>query len=96
MVLGCFKNEDIAPCSIEIFINVNDRRSVTGDYFVVTLFEMGKDEAPIKIMITETDCTVLKVATHDFELFITARGSILLVRTFLVLGWLLCAASNLN
>ena len=67
--------EDTAPALGFLSMSMNDQEYVTGDYFARHLFESDKDEAPIKSVVAETDCTVLKVARHDFNLIMASRGS---------------------
>ena len=60
--------------------NKDEVQASNGDYHAQRLFESDKDRALIKRWITDTDCTVSKVASHDFTLIFATRG------TFRVLG----------
>ena len=48
-------------------LSMNDQQYVTGGYFAGQLLELDEDEVPIKSVIAETGCTVLKVIVIDLS-----------------------------
>ena len=46
-----------------------------GDYFARKLFAADAREAPIKHVIAETHCRVLKIPRHDFNLIMASQGT---------------------